>query len=123
MHWVKRERAVTKGVYFKFSHLDNLRKKNKSSPEFEFMLNNLTLEEIICLKLELTSKSLNYKLAGMKLWSSIPLFCKRGLLSYAASITKSHHEAAAFLGLDLSQYLDVLKKYGSNDLIELKPKK
>lgn len=123
MHWVKRQRAVIKGVYFKFSYLDMLRKQNKSSPEFEFMLNNLTLEEIIALKLELTSKSLNYKLSGMKLWSSIPIFCKRGMLTYAASITKSHHEAAAFLGLDLSQYLDVLKKYGSNELIELKPKK
>jgi hypothetical protein len=51
MHWAKRDRAITKGVYYRFSHADNLRKQNKSSPEFEFMLNNLTLEEIIALKL------------------------------------------------------------------------
>lgn len=123
MHWSKRERISNKGVYFKFSHIDNLRKQNKSSPEFEFMLNNLTLEELIALKLELTSKSLNYKLAGMKLWASASFFCKRALLTYAASITKSHHEAAAFLGVDYSQYLELVKRYGSNELLEIKAKK
>jgi hypothetical protein len=123
MHWAKRDRAITKGVYYRFSHADNLRKQNKSSPEFEFMLNNLTLEEIIALKLELTSKSINYKLSGMKLWASIPFFCKQAMLNYAASICKSHHEAALFLGLDYSQYLEILKKYGSEELLKLKAKR
>jgi len=123
MHWSKRERKTTKGLFFKFSHIDSLRKQNKSSPEFEFMLNNLTLEEIIALKLELTSKSLNYKLAGMKFWIAIPYICRRGLLSYAASITSSQYEAAAFLGLDFSKYLEAIKLYGGEDLMQLKRKK
>ena len=123
MHWAKRERAITKGVLYRFSHLDNLRKQNKSSPEFEFMLNNLTLEEIIALKLELTTKSMNYKLSGMKLWASIPFFCKRAMILYASSICKSNYEAAAFLGLDFSQYLEILKKYGTEDMVKIKAKK
>ena len=123
MQWSRKEVNTKKGIYFNYSHIASLRKKGKSNPEFEFMLNNLTLEEIIALKLELTSKSINYKLSGMKLWASIPFFCKQAMLNYAASICKSHHEAALFLGLDYSQYLEILKKYGSEELLKLKAKK
>lgn len=111
MQWSRKEVNTKKGIYFNYSHIASLRKKGKSNPEFEFMLNNLTLEELIALKLELTSKTLNYKLSGMKLWNSFPFICRQALVLYASSIAKSHTGAATILGIDMEMYLKVLQKY------------
>ena len=40
-----------------YSIINKLRKDKKSNDEFEIMLNNLSLEEVVALKLELSSRS------------------------------------------------------------------
>jgi hypothetical protein len=109
--WHRRQITGKKGVYFNYSFLDSLRKQNKSNEQFEFMLNNLTLEELIAMKLELSSKMLNGKLSGMRLWRSIPYIIRHGLLLYAISSTKSKYDASTLLGLSFDNYLAALKKY------------
>lgn len=84
-----------------YSISNKLRKAGKSSEEFEIIFNNLSLEEVIGLKLELTSKSsFNGKLYGLPLWYSIPNIVKDAVLKYALSATQSKREAARFLGLN-----------------------
>ena len=51
MNWNKKKRIQGKNRYYSVSN--KLRKENKSHDEFEVMLNNLNLEEVIALKLEL----------------------------------------------------------------------
>lgn len=123
MQWSRREVNVKKGVYLNYSHLAELRKKGKSNPEFEFMVNNLTLEELIALKLELTSKSISYKLSGMKMWASIPHICRKAMLLYASSIAKTHTGAAILLGMDMGQYLEAFNKYNIEDIKKAKKDK
>jgi hypothetical protein len=119
MHWKRRE-YKSKGVYYKYSLSKKLRNQNRSSEEFEFMLNKLTLEELIALKLEICSKSINGKLSGMKLWKSIPYIAKKALILYSMSITNTRYEAASAIGLSFSTYLKALEKYDDEELQILK---
>jgi hypothetical protein len=88
------------------------------------MLNQLTLEEIIALKLELSSKAVNGKLYGFNLWHKIPKIAKEGLLLFAVSATTNIIEAQTLLGVSdivsfrrvLYRYKDVLKYYNVSEL-------
>jgi len=88
--------------FTEYSFSKFLRKNNKSSDEFEFMLNQLTLEEIIALKLEIVSRSISGKLYGFNLWSNIPRIAKEGLLLFAISATTNMVEAQTLLGISNS---------------------
>jgi hypothetical protein len=88
------------------------------------MLNQLTLEEIIALKLEISSRAVNGKLYGFNLWRQIPKIAKEGLLLFAVSATTNIVEAQTLLGVTdivqfrhiLYRYKDVLKYYNVTDL-------
>ena len=107
--WNKKNKLY--GPNKNYSIIKKLRSENKSTVEFEVMLNNLTLEEIIALKLELSSKSINHKLYGFGLASAVPKIVQDALLKYAASATRSKKEAASFLGITKSAFNKLYKKY------------
>lgn len=111
--WHRKQIAQrNKGVSFRYSLVSSLREQNKSNPEFEFMVNNLTLEELIALKLELSGRMLNGKLAGMKLWKSVPMIARQAMVTFAESCTKTRYDAATLLGVSIEFYLNsVIKKY------------
>ena len=99
-----------KNRYYSLSK--KLRREKKSSEEFEILLNNLSLEEVIGLKLELASRfGLNGKLYGLPIWSSIRTIVKDAVLKFAVSATRSKKEAARFLGLNEKTLLILLKKH------------
>lgn len=109
--WHRKQISGKKGVYFKYSFLDSLRKQNKSNEEFEFMLNNLTLEELIAMKLELSGKMLNGKLSGMTLWRAMPYITRQAMLRFAMSNTTTKYDASTLLGMTFEGYLEALRKY------------
>ena len=95
-----------------YSISNKLRKDGKSSEEFEIIFNNLSLEEVIGLKLELASKSaFKGKLYGLPLWYSVPSIVKDAILKYAVSATRSKREAARFLGLNELVLKNLIKKH------------
>ena len=62
----------TKKESIKYYSISKKLKRNKLITEdFEVMLNNLSLEEIIALKLELSSRTLNSKMYGFNLWKNL----------------------------------------------------
>ena len=75
-----------KNLYYSISN--KLHKDKKINDEFEVMINSLTLEEVIALKLELST-----------------------VLKYALSATRSKKEAARFLGITISELNANLKSY------------
>jgi len=98
--------------YLNYSISKFLRSNNKSSDEFEFMLNQLTLEEIIALKFELASKTLNGKFYGFNIWNNIPRIVKEGLLLFAISATTNMVEAQTLLGIsDSEKFRKVVYRY------------
>lgn len=88
-----------------------LRGEKRITPEFEDMLSNLTFEEIIALKLELSSKMLHSTFIGAPLWYSLQHIVKDAVLKYAYSVANSAREAAALLGLPKCQLRGLLYKY------------
>ena len=88
-----------------------LRSKGKSCEEFEKMINSLTFEELISLKLELSLKWTNKKLFGYPMLKSFHHIVREALLLFAHSTCKTNNEASSLLGITTYQYKQLLRKY------------
>ena len=88
-----------------------MRSEGRSNNEFEARLSELSLEEVIGLKLELSTKELNGKLYGFPVWQSMPDIIKDAIVKYALSATKTKGEAARFLGLTPENFRKLCKRY------------
>jgi len=109
MSWKrKRERRGSNAYY---SIAGKLRRDRKSNEEFEVMVANLSLEEIIALKMELASRSTNGRLYGLPVWRNLLYIVKDAAFKYAYSATSSQKEAMRFLGLGVSSFSKLKKIY------------
>lgn len=109
MTWKKKRKI--QGKYENYSLSKKLKKDGKISEQFEIMLNSLTIEELIGLKLELAIKAAGGPLFGLPIYKSLKDVAKAALLMYAASATRTDREAAALLGIDRMEYVQSVKKY------------
>jgi len=116
MSWKSHSRRETKNKYY--SLINKLRKENKINREFELLVSNLTLEELIGLKLELSTKSVSGKLYGFPIWQALPKIVQEAVLKYAVSATKNTTEAMNFLGLTKSRFFILKKKYDIDSYFE-----
>ena len=110
MTWKKRKR-IHKGKNDSYSVVRKLRNENKSDDTFEVKVNNLSLEELIALKLELSSNDVGGTLFGLPLWTSMPDIVRDGLLRYALSATRTKGEAMRLLGLTSKDYKKLVDKF------------
>lgn len=92
-----------------------LREQNKSNDVFEIQLANLSLEELIALKLELGFKAIGFPLYGFPVWRSVPLIAKDAVLKYVLASSNSKEQAMRILGLDPVRFFKLLKKYKIRD--------
>jgi hypothetical protein len=111
MRW-KRHKAHNDALQLT-SMSSKLKKEGKINSEFEVMLSNLPLEDIIALKLELASKIIHNTFIGLPLWYSLKNIAADALLKYAFSIAKTKNEAALMLGLTPLYFDKALYKYGT----------
>lgn len=81
---------------------------------FEYILNNLTIEEIIQAKLELSTISLNGKLYGYPIYKNINQIVKESLIKFSLQFTNSQRQAAALLGLSVSEMKSYIRKHKLN---------
>ena len=88
-----------------------LRSKKKSNEEFEMMINSLSIEELISLKLELSAKFTNGKMYGYPILKSFQHVIRESLLIFAHSVCKTNKEASSFLGITTYQYKQLIRKY------------
>ncbi len=102
-----------------YSLLRELKKQGKISESFEAQLSNLSLEEVIGLKLELASKfGLRGKMYGLPIWYSLRTIVKDAVLKYAVSATRSKREAARFLGLHEQSLNLLIRKHKVDNYFE-----
>ena len=105
-------RRKRKDLTTHFSLVSKLKSDGKTNDEFEIMLNNLSLEELIGLKLELSSKFLAHgKMFGFPLWNVFPKIVMDALLKFTYNIAPSRFEAARFLGLSERFYFKLLDEF------------
>jgi hypothetical protein len=96
----------------KVNNISILTQKGMISNELLVLISNLTLEELIAIKIELSASNLNNKLYGIPIWKAIPNIAREALFKVAHSITKSNLEGARFLGLTNEEYYVKMRKYG-----------
>tara|TARA_R110002020_G_scaffold200272_2_gene402403 strand:- start:1711 stop:2079 length:369 start_codon:yes stop_codon:yes gene_type:complete len=106
---VRRNRKGREDQYYSISN--KLKKESKITDKFEVMLANLTLEEIVGLRLELAAKSVNHNLFGLHIWYDLHNIIKDAVLKYSYSSSRTIAEASSFLGLNPVNYNKLLKKY------------
>ena len=109
MSWKKQRRLHGKNRYYSLSK--KLRREERSNDEFEVMLSQLTLEEVIGLKLELASKTLDGRLFGLPIWASLHSIVQDAVLKYTFSASRTQGEAMRFLGLKKVEMHKLLRKY------------
>lgn len=115
MTWNKRKYY---GTLKNYSLINKLRKENKTTEEFEIMLNSLSLEEIIGLKLELASRTFGGNSYGLPIWKSMKEIIQDAVLKYTLSACRTKKEAARFLGLRHQNFNKLIKKYDTESFFE-----
>jgi len=100
------------------SIITKLRDQNKLNDSLLVLINNLSLEEIIAVKLEASASHLNHRLYGFNIWQKASHITKDAILKFAISTTKSKKDAARFLGLTYSDFKKALNRYNINQYFE-----
>ena len=94
-----------------FSLIRKLKEEKRLSHDLEVLLNSLTLEEIIAMKLELSARSAGNKFFGFPIWFSLQDMIKESMLLFAVSSAKTKAEASRFLGLTPKHFRQLYKKF------------
>lgn len=108
--WKKKLREY-KGKYSRYSLRKKLLKEKKINSDFEVILNSLTLEEIIAVKLELANSHINNKLYNFPIYRSIQYIVKEAVVTFALSATRTNRDAASFLGMKEREINQLIKKF------------
>lgn len=109
MVWKPKKRKYGKNRYY--SVANKLRREKKTSPEFEVMLNGLSLEEVIALKLELAAQASGSPLYGVPIWKNLITIVRDAVIKFSLSVTRTKKEAARLLGMDEASFWRRQKYY------------
>jgi len=108
---MKPRKSDSQGFCNDLSFSQKLRNQGKSNEAFEIMLSALTLEEVIGLKLECSSRLTAGKMYGFNLWSNIVDITKEALYNAVISVAKTNKEASRILGINEQTFKTLKKKY------------
>jgi hypothetical protein len=95
----------------KKSFILSLRKEGRVNEEFLNVTSELKLEEIIAVKLELSSKMMRGKLYNFPLWYSLPSICKDACMLFARTCCNTKADMASVLGVPYEYFTELYKKY------------
>tara|TARA_B100000085_G_scaffold185716_1_gene169736 strand:+ start:3465 stop:3791 length:327 start_codon:yes stop_codon:yes gene_type:complete len=100
--------------------ITNLSVSNKLNLDDKTLIaiNSLSLEDLIALKLELSSKNLKNRLYGFDIWRRIPYIVKDSLLKYSISASKTKKDGARLLGLTYVEYMKHIRDFETNKYFE-----
>jgi len=107
----KKKLTEYKGKFANYSLRNKLFREKKINSNFETILNTLTLEEIIALKLELSASHVNYKLFGFPIFRAIRSMVREACLTFALSATRTPKDAASVLGITERQLREEIEKF------------
>lgn len=114
---------MSKGKTEAYSYSRKLKNEGRSDKSFEAQLAELSLEEIIGLKLEISSRELNGKLYGFPVWVSLPDIIKDAVIKFAISATKTQGDAARMLGISPENFYKLCKRYDVDEYFLKKSQK
>ena len=108
----KRSTTSSKSVIKKLTH------EGVASNDLLVLINSMTLEDLIAVKLELSCSHVNNRLYGLDIWNKACYIVKEALLKFAISTTQSKMDAARFLGITYLEFRTAVKKYDINSYFD-----
>jgi len=95
----------------KVTFISELKRDGRVSEEFLNVVSDLTLEELISVKLELSAKMFNGKLYNFPLWYNLPYIIRESLLNFVNRNCKTKVDMSNTLGIPYEQFIQIYKKY------------
>jgi len=95
----------------KNTFISELRKEGKITPDFLDKVSELTLEELISIKIELAAKMVSGKLYGFPLWYSLPYVIRESLFNFVSRNCKTKRDMADTLGIPYDTFILIYKDY------------
>mgnify|MGYP005668628451 CR=1 FL=1 len=95
----------------KINNINSLTQNGILNNELLVLISNLTLEDLIAIKIELSATHLKNRLYGLDIWKKFDYITKEALMRVSISCTKSNSEGARFLGITLGDYRNNLQKF------------
>jgi len=95
----------------KVTFVSELKRDGRISEEFLNVVSDLTLEELISVKLELSAKMFNGKLYNFPLWYNLPYIIRESLLNFVNRNCKTKVDMSNTLGIPYEQFIQIYKKY------------
>ena len=95
----------------KVTFISELKRDGRVSEEFLNVVSDLTLEELISVKLELSAKMFNGKLYNLPLWYNLPYIIRESLLNFVNRNCKTKVDMSNTLGIPYEQFIQIYKKY------------
>ena len=111
MTWKNRKRKKKVTKYESYSIINKFKTEKKITNSTLNDINNISLEDLVAIKLELSTRYLCGKFYGMPLWRITRHTVTEALLKTALSIARTKKEAARFLGIDYMELNRYIKKY------------
>lgn len=103
-----------------YSVINKLISEEKINDRFLITLNQLSLEEIIAVKLEMAGKASGGDIFGIPIWRSLREISRDAALKFAMSASRTKADAASFLGISIFTLIDYLQKYEFKSYFEEK---
>jgi hypothetical protein len=91
---------------------NKLLKENKINNDFLNKLQFLKLEELITLKLLVSTEMLKGKLYNFPILKYSYQICKEAVVRYALTMAKNRREASLILGMKKAEFVNYVKEYG-----------
>ena len=102
---------ANKSTTINTSIITKLKDQSKLNDSLLVLISNLTLEDLIAIKLELSCNLINNRLYGFDIWRNSNKIVQEAILKFAISTTKSKKDAARFLDLTYVEFKKLLRKY------------
>ena len=94
-----------------YSIINKLKDQNNINDQLLVCINKLSLEDLIAIKLELSTNLLNNRLYGLDIWNKMDSITKEALLKFSLSVTKTKADASRFLGITQQNFNRICKTY------------
>ena len=95
----------------KSSFISKLKNDGRINENFLNIVSDLTLEELIAIKIEMASRLFRGKLYGIPIWITMPRIVKEAMLHVAINSCKTKTDMSSFLGITIDQLNDIIKDY------------
>ena len=91
----------------------SLKKEGRINEETLNSISDMTLEEMIGVKLELSAKNTNGKLYNLPIWYTLPNICRDACMKFAFSYCTSKSDMSSLLGIPYDYFIELYKKYNT----------